>query len=82
MKDKFTMELTWHNCLTHPPKENWNDNLYASDGEHIFPVSYHEEHGWFDKDVEVYVPQTRLCCYWWADLLQTVQGTDEFKEAT
>lgn len=81
MKDKFTMQLTWHNCLTHPPKEYWNDNLYCSDGEYFFPVKYHEEYGWFDISSGDYMPLNTLHRHWWADLSQTVQGTDEFKEA-
>ena len=81
MKDKFTMQLTWHNCLTHPPKEYWNDNLYCSDGEYFFPVKYHEECGWFDISSGDYIPLNTLYRHWWADLSQTVQGADEFKEA-
>lgn len=80
MKDKFTMSLVWHNCKTHPPKEKWNNNLYASDGQYVFEAEYDWQYGWFDKNAGDYIPFGELHEYWWADLEQTVQTSKEFAE--
>lgn len=70
--DKFKMELTWHNCKTCPPEEEYNHWLVCSDGKEVFDVSYYKPLG-FPID-----PQY-LHEYWWADLVQTVKKTKEFK---
>jgi hypothetical protein len=81
MKDKFTMGLVWHNCKTYPPKEHWNNNLYASDGKYVFRVTYDWQSGWFNKYAGYYIPYGELHEYWWADLEQTVQTSMEFADA-
>ena len=81
MKNKFTIGLVWHNCETHPPKECWNNNLYASDGQYVFPVTYDWQYGWFNKHAGDYIPYRELHEYWWADLDQTVTTSKKFAEA-
>lgn len=80
MKNKFKMELTWHNCLTCPPEEYWNKNLYISDGTYVSDAEYDKQYGWFDKSAGDYIPYKELYEYWWADLNQTVNNYSEFKE--
>lgn len=79
MKDKFTMPLTWHNCYSCPPEEQWNDKLWATDGNRVFPVVYDRENGWYDKEAREYLPFELIWKYWWADIEQTVRGCSEFK---
>lgn len=77
--DKFKMELTWHNCKTCPPKEDFNSYLLVTDGWDI------KEMRWFKRDgvfVNRYseIKGEELSNWWWADILQTVHKTPEFKE--
>jgi hypothetical protein len=81
MDNKFTMELVWHNCLTHPPAEFYNDKLYVSDGKYVFQVEYSREHGWYDYEGGMYISPAILQHFWWTDLVQTVGLSKEFKEA-
>lgn len=77
--DKFKMELTWHNCKTCPPKEDFNSYLLVTDGWDI------KEMRWVKSD-NVFVNRYSeikgkdLINWWWADLVQTVHKTPEFKE--
>lgn len=80
MKNKFKMELTWHNCYDFPPEESWNEKLWATDGKYVFPVVYEKARGWYDKEAGDYLPFDLIWEYWWADLEQTVRGCSEFKE--
>ena len=78
--DKFKMELTWHNCETHPPKEDFNSYLLVTDGWDI------KEMRWVKSDnvfVNKYseIKGENLVNWWWADMIQTVHKTQEFKEA-
>lgn len=72
MKDKFKMELTWHNCQSYPPSETHNDRLIATDGLCVFPVRYDYIDGWYDVEADDYLPSELLLKYYWADLNQTV----------
>lgn len=79
-RQKFTMGLVWHNCLSCPPEEGYNKNLVATDGEKIIHVEYDKVSGWLDRTHNrAYIPKELLGKYWWADLVQTVSNTDEFK---
>ena len=70
--DKFKMELTWHNCKTCPPKEEFNPWLLVTDGHNVDHYPYYKKYGFnINEDV--------LHKYWWADLCQTVHETKEFK---
>ena len=80
MKDKFTMSLVWHNCKTYPPKETFNNCLYVTDGIYITQAKYHREYGWIDKENGLRIQDESLHKYWWADLRQTIQTSQEFKE--
>lgn len=80
MIDKFTISLVWHNCETHPPKEDWNECLFVSDGKYVVPVLYNSQHGWFNRSINSYIPQHELRRYWWADLERTVRNSIEFTE--
>ena len=71
--EKFKMELTWHNCKTHTPKENHNPWLVYTNGYDIAYGAYDKRYGFpIDKD--------DLHEYWWADIAQTVRGSSKFKE--
>ena len=71
MKDKFTMQLTWHNCFTCPPTEDFNDNLYISQGKDVIRVTYDATRGWYDEECNEYIPSDLLEYFWWADIKQT-----------
>lgn len=75
------MELTWHNCTTHPPKERRNNTLYVTDGEFVNRVIYDKRDGWYNLATYEFMPQTTLHKFWWADIEQTARKTPEFKEA-
>lgn len=72
--DKFKMELTWHNCKTCPPEENYNPYLVCTNGDKIEACTYYKKYGFqfIDDNIEN---------YWWADLRRTIRNTKEFKEA-
>lgn len=77
------MELTWHNCATYPPEESENNFLIATDGNEVFKATWNSLHGYYVKyDSGTYFPlfRSELNKWWWADILQTVQNTKEFKE--
>jgi hypothetical protein len=83
MKDKFTMELVWHNCATHPPKEDYNNCLLLSDGRCYFDAEYiggkYSENGeWYDIDLKEMIPQEELQDFYWADMRQTVGSSNDF----
>lgn len=71
--EKFKMELTWHNCATYLPQEAYNPWLIYTNGHNIFDCAYCKKDGFPIK-------KERLSEYWWADLLQTIRETKEFKE--
>ena len=73
--DKFKMELTWHNCKTCPPTEDFNSWLMITDGRNTDVFVYDVKYGFPVVD-------DRLHKYWWADLARTVRETKEFKELT
>lgn len=75
---KFTMELVWHNCLLYPPQEECDENLVVTDGKNVFHVKY-KEVGWRNETTYEHLEPEQLLEHWWADLLQTVQGKQEFK---
>lgn len=71
--DKFKMELTWHNCATYPPAEDFNSWLMITDGRNTDSFVY-------DTRCGFPVAEENLHKYWWADLARTVRETKEFKE--
>ena len=79
MNDKFKMELTWHNCATHPPKEWINETLFVSDGESIHKARYNIRLGWWCVELWDYIPNDDLNNYWWADIQQTIDRCASFK---
>ena len=72
--NKFTMELVWHNCLTYPPEEKYNENLYITDGDIIYKARYSEPYGWWNADLWCYVTEEELIKLWWADISQTFKN--------
>lgn len=80
MLDKFTMELVWHNCKTHPPKETANEKLIMSDGYEVFEAFWYRPDGFMirgkDKWHGVYDDLNK---WYWADIQQTVRGETRFK---
>lgn len=71
--NKFKMELTWHNCKTCPPEEEFNPWLVHTNGYHVGWGAYYKKYG-FPID------ENELHAYWWADLSRTVRESNEFKE--
>lgn len=71
--DKFKIELTWHNCKTHPPKEEYNPLLMYTSGRDVDYCTYYKKFG-FPIDENI------LHEFWWADLYRTVKDSPEFKE--
>ena len=37
-KNKFAVELVWHNCLTYKPEEKFNQELYVTDGTKFYLI--------------------------------------------
>ena len=74
MKNKFKMELTWHNCETCPPEEEYNPYLFLTDGRGVIFAEYRKGKGFFFDEKLVVADSL-----WWADIEQTVQGCEEFK---
>ena len=73
MKDKFTMELVWHNCATCSPIEDFHPNLCVTNGKAVFNVSY-DEGEWYDPEFNEYIPQDMLHEFWWTDVAKVVNG--------
>ena len=71
--DKFKIELTWHNCKTHPPKEYYNHWLVFTDGTNIDYCTYYKRYGFP-------VSEDSLHKFWWADIIRTVRESKEFEE--
>lgn len=71
-----TMELVWHSCTDRPPEEAYNPCLYVTDGKEVFPVTWETTLGWrrFEKGGWYIEPGVNSDGYWWADLVQTVNG--------
>ena len=74
MKDKFKMELVWHNCYSYPPSESYNEHLFVTDGNEVFETKYIKGSGWFDYDKCEFLPPELLWKYWWADIERTIRG--------
>ena len=77
--DKFKMELTWHNCKTCPPEEDFNSFLFVTDGLDIQEMRWDRIWGGFRNRI-LSIRGEDLSKYWWADMVQTVHNTNEFKE--
>lgn len=83
--DKFKMELTWHNCATCPPEEDFNHDLFFTNGTGVM-------HGWYSiycgynlhgVDKEDQPQEYHLPNLWWADITRTLTGKSHgFKEET
>lgn len=69
--NKFKMELTWHNCKTCPPEEEWNTCLAYTDGNDI---------AWCVYNKRFPIKEDELHKFWWADVRRTVRESAEFKE--
>ena len=81
MKDKFTMELVWHNCATNPPKEDFNANLCLTNGRTTFGARYNKGE-WYDREFDICIPTYMLEDFWWADVVQTLSGMKDFNNCT
>lgn len=77
--DKFKMDLTWHNCKTFPPEEDFNSYLLVTDGWDIKEMRWIKSYNAFVNRYSE-IKGEDLCKYWWADIVQTVHKTSEFKE--
>lgn len=75
-KNKFTIELVWHNCPTYKPEEKFNQELYATDGTKFYKVVYKKDVGFVGDGI--FIDDTIARNYWWADLLQTINHTRGF----
>ena len=72
--DKFKMELTWHNCKTCPPKENYNPWLIYTNGYDIDYCAYYKKYGFPINNGDLHE-------FWWADISRTVRESFQFEEA-
>ena len=75
MTNKFKMNLTWHNCETCPPEEDYNSYWFGTNGTVVVPAEYRKGHGFFFQEKLINDDDI-----WWADLEQTVREIPEFKE--
>ena len=73
---KYTMELVWHSCTNNLPRETYHPTLYITNGREVFPTAWKCELEW--KRFEIpgwYIePGVNSDGWWWADLVQTVNG--------
>lgn len=79
LMNKFKMGLTWHNCLTYQPKEDFNSYLLVTDGWDIQEMRWDRIWGGFRNKI-LSIRGEDLAKYWWADIVQTVHNTPEFKD--
>lgn len=81
MYEKFTMGLVWHNCKTYPPEEFSNNNLIVTDGNIVESMSWNRAAGYFIAENECCLKRLdNLENWWWADIEQTVQEEEKFRE--
>lgn len=84
LKNKFKMELTWHNCKNQPPKEDENDFLILTDGQEVFKGTWdkllNRYYAKYDGGFCLPLSSFELDKWWWADIVQTVRNTSRFKE--
>ena len=82
MKNKFKMELTWHNCATYPPEEDYNENLVITDGRYVANMIWCKYEGYYVRfgNNYIHLKADELKNSWWADIEQTVRGCKEFKQ--
>lgn len=78
MKDMFKVELVWRNCAIYPPEEPI-DRLFITDGESFHKARYHPKYGWWCVELWSYIPPDLLKDYWWANILQAINGVSDFK---
>ena len=80
MKDKFIMNLVWHNCKTYPPQELYNTFLLATNGGDVHITRWHRAEGYeiVTADGYEYIKYNELEEWYWADIRQTVQTSQEF----
>lgn len=71
--DKFKIELTWHNCKTCPPQEDFNPWLLITNGKGVDNCSYHKNYG-FPISAE------SMDKFWWADLSRTMREWSQSHE--
>jgi hypothetical protein len=77
------MELVWHNCKTHPPKELLNDDLICTNGVYAFDMTWDSTQGYFIDQFgvnEYRIEDSVLENWWWADLQQTVWNEQRFRK--
>ena len=72
MCNKFTMQLVWHNCKTHPPEEQFNPHLIVTDGVIIHDMMWDKAYGGYLK-VGLCIRSDEANKYWWTDIDQTVR---------
>ena len=81
-KKKFVMPLTWHNCRTYPPSEDYNPSLIITDGKEIFDMRWDKDEGFYVNCSEGYMRLQPIVYgrWWWADLEQTVKNCKEWSD--
>ena len=82
MRNKFTIELVWHNCKTYPPKEAENTFLLVTNGYDVYGMAWYKTEGYWVAidDVPVRLASEGLENWWWADIEQTVREERKFEE--
>lgn len=72
MVRKYSMQLVWHNCLTYTPSEDYNPELYVTDGTNLYKVVWEKDTGFVGDGI--FIAEHNAKNYWWADILQTIQN--------
>ena len=78
--NKFKMGLTWHNCKTCPPEEDFNACLVVTNGKLIYEMAWDRYWCGGFRSYNFTIKDEDLIKWWWADIVQTVHNTPEFKE--
>lgn len=71
MVRKYSMQLVWHSCLTYKPSEDYNPELYATDGENLYKVVYEKNTGFVGDGI--FITDHNAKNYWWADIIQSIK---------
>lgn len=78
-QNKATMELVWHNCVTYKPSEDFNSELYLTDGFEVYRVVYKRDVGFLGDGI--CIDDTNGSRWWWADIRQTIGGFALFEKS-
>ena len=82
---RYTMELVWHSCSFNLPQEDYNDCIYVTNGKEVLSTTWkRDKKGWqrFETSGWYIEPGVNSDGWWWADLVQTVNGFSKIQDRT